>query len=578
MNRNLRNPLGLSLSMRIFTTKIQFAGAFMAGGFLFLAMPNISIAASSVSSTPCTGLAASLTHQPGIKSAASVIVPASDADPSYCKVDIRYGVNAAQNINIVIALPLSAADGGTGRVNGAWNGRTQGLGGGGCTGNLLRSPFKDLSRALASGYVASGNDLGHSGGDCKPAVNPDGTYNMQFIQDFIRNGIKQQVLWSKAVARMYYGVAPRYNYWNGCSTGGRQGYLLAQELGNELEGILAGDPAINWTRFQTAQMWGQIAMRELTGGPIPAGKLEQARVSSVAACDAADGVTDDVIDDPRSCRFSAKANICGAATAPKTDCLTPQEAEAIDLIWDGPRNARNNRIWFGLDRGSSFAGLNGANAFILGVTQFQWDKHDRNFDWRSVPLKGYAEVAESGSRNIADVTDTAQPLDAFKTHGGKLLSIVSLNDSAIFPRGVIHYHRQMATRYGRSEKPNFEALRDFYRLFRAPGFDHCGGQSAAGGAFDSLVEWVERGVAPESLTVSGKSSNAQRTRPICMYPQTAIYKGSGSTDEAKNFHCGGNVETPALVCQDVLTKYRQEMNGDLDFEGSGLKVESCKNQ
>src|SRR5207253_6114783 len=156
----------------------------------------------------------------------------------------------------------------------------------GCSGNL------NPTAAVNAGYVGSGNDLGHTGGDCEAGVNLDRTYNVQFIEDFIRNGIKQQVLWAKKVAETYYGMAPAYNYWNGCSTGGRQGYLLAQELGGELEGILANAPAIYWTRFQTAQMWGEIAMKQLTGGPIAPAKLAQAAVSAVKACDAADGVTD----------------------------------------------------------------------------------------------------------------------------------------------------------------------------------------------------------------------------------------------------------------------------------------------
>ena len=156
-------------------------------------------------------------------------------------------------------------------------------------------------------------------GNCEPGVNPDGTYNVQFIQDLIRNGIKQQILFSKSIAAAYYGEAPPYNYWNGCSTGGRQGYLLAQELGKELDGILANAPAIYWTRFQTAQMWGQIVMKDLVGGADPRGQAElQATASAVAACDAADGVTDGVIDDPRTCTFSAANGptaICGTPTA-----------------------------------------------------------------------------------------------------------------------------------------------------------------------------------------------------------------------------------------------------------------------
>ena len=113
----------------------------------------------------------------------------------------------------------------------------------------------------------------------------------------------------------------------------------------------------------------------------------------------------------------------------------------------------------------------------------------------------YADVAELGSRNIADVTDTDASLDAFKAHGGKLMTNVGTNDGAIFPRGVIHYYRQMASRYGVGGKPDFEKLQKFYRLFLAPGVDHCG--RGAGpepiDPFVALVNWVEHDVAPDLL-------------------------------------------------------------------------------
>ena len=174
----------------------------------------------------CASLAGGLTGKQGIKSANSVIVAAAGGNVSYCQVNILYGTNPNQNINIFVTLPLSAADGGSGGVQGAWNGRTQAVGGGGCAG---ASPAS-LVPVTNTRYVSSGTDLGHVGGDCEPGVNTDGTYNDQFIEVFIRNAIKQQILLSKAVTRTYYGMKPAYDYWNGCSTGGRQGYLLAQGL------------------------------------------------------------------------------------------------------------------------------------------------------------------------------------------------------------------------------------------------------------------------------------------------------------------------------------------------------------
>jgi pimeloyl-ACP methyl ester carboxylesterase len=448
-----------------------------------------SVGCAALAADPANGLAG----HAGVKSVTSRILPAAGPNVAYCQVDILYGTTPDQHINIRIGLPLSSADGGQGGVEGAWNGRTEGIGGGGCSGSLnVTGPVND-------GYVGSGNDTGHAGGDCDPGVTAEGTYDLPFINDFIRNGMKQQILWAKSVAAAYYGHKPAYNYWNGCSTGGRQGYVLAQELPDELDGIVADAPAIYWTRFQTAQMWGQIVMKDLVGGPIAPAKLEQASASAVAACDAADGVSDGIIDDPRACTFSAKANVCGSATAPASNCLTPAEADAIDRIWDGPRNTAGNRIWYGLDRGTSFA-LDGARPFPLGVTQFHWDEHNRTFDWRTVSIDGYAKVAEDGSRNIADVTDTVGDLDAYRRHGGKLLTFVGGNDPLIMPRGVMQYYREMAVRYG-GGKPDFAAVQSFYRLYRAPGVGHCGGGAGPQpqGVFDAMVKWVEQGQAPDTL-------------------------------------------------------------------------------
>jgi hypothetical protein len=524
---------------------------------------------------PCVELATDpengLLGARGVKSVNSQLVALGAT--SYCQVNILYGESEAQNINIRVGLPLNSVDGGTGGVEGAWNGRTQGIGGGGCSGSL------NVNGPVTAGYVGSGNDTGHTGGNCEPGVNEDGTYNLQFINDFIRNGMKQQVLFSKAVAKTYYAQKPAYNYWNGCSTGGRQGYVVAQELGKELDGILANAPAMYWTRFQTAQMWGQIVMKDLVGGPIAGAKLAQATTSAIEACDAADGVTDGVIDDPRTCKFSAQANVCGTPTAPAANCLTIQEADAIDKIWDGPRNKRGHRIWFPLDRGTNLSGLNGTNPFGLGVTQFHWDMHDRNFDWRTVTMDTYPEVAQAGSRNIADVTDTFGDLDTYRRSGGKLLTFVGANDQLIHPRGVINYYREMASRYGRGDEPDFERLQKFFRLFRAPGVAHCGGGAGPQpqNLFGALVDWVENGVAPESILAQNTSGGVvTRTRPLCPYPQTAIYDGLGDPNSAASFRCGGNLEKRRVVCADVLVKYKHEVNGRRDFDGTGVDRNECE--
>ncbi|HEX9811746.1 MAG TPA: tannase/feruloyl esterase family alpha/beta hydrolase [Burkholderiales bacterium] len=542
------------------------------------------VACTELATDPANGLAGN----PSVKSATSQITPAAGNNVSFCQVDILFGTNPNQNINVRVGLPLNSLDGGTGGVEGAWNGRTQGIGGGGCSGSL------NVIGPVNAGYVGSGNDTGHVGGNCAPGVNADGTYNLQFINDFIRNGMKAQVIFAKSVAKDYYGKKPAYNYWNGCSTGGRQGYVLAQELGTELDGILANAPAMYWTRFQTAQMWGQIGMKDLVGAVVTSAKIDQTNASAVAACDANDGVVDGVIDDTRTCEFDAAANICGAPTAPAANCLTPQEAAAINKIWDGPRNAKGNKIWFGLERGTpqGFFGLNGNAPFFLGVIQFQWNTHDLTFDWTTVSLDGYSQVAQDGSRNIADVTDTFGDLDTYRRSGGKMITMVGANDQLIMPRGVINYYRQMADRYdnrndhhfgfdhhffGKGNDIDFRHVQKFYRLFRAPGVAHCAGGVGPQpqGLFDALVDWVENGKAPNSILAQKTNADGSiAQRPLCPYPQTAIYKG-GDPNDINNFRCGGNLETTKTVCDDVLVKYKHEVNGGLDFSGTGVNRFEC---
>jgi hypothetical protein len=557
-------------------------------------LASVSLAAgfapATASATPsCAQLATDpangLAGNPVIESVSRGVVPAAGSNVSYCKVTLVYSSNPNQNITIVVGLPLSAADGGTGGIEGAWNGRTEGLGGGGCAGNT------NVTAAVNAGYVGSGTDGGHSGGDCTPGVEALGVYNLQFIEDFFRNGIKQEILWSKQVAATYYGRHPLYNYWNGCSTGGRQGYLLAQELGDELDGILASAPAMYWTRFQTAQMWGQIAMFELAGesppAAIPPAKLVAVQKAALAACDGNDGVLDGIIDDPRTCHFDASANICGQPGAPATNCLTAAEAAAVNKIWDGPRNHRGDRIWFPLDRASDFSILNGPTPFTLGVTQIEWDLIDPSYSppstkWNTITLAGpglsYPQVAQDGSRNIADVTDTFGPLDTFKAHGGKLMTFVGGNDQFIYPRGVLNYYREMAQRYRKHhDQTGFEGVQSFYRLFHAPGVGHCGAPIFSlgtvgpwpqnGADFQALINWVENGVAPSQVLGKGTAAGpTPLSRPLCPYPQTAQYVGSGSIYDAANWVCGGNLEKPRVVCPDVLVRYKHEHHHDRDHD------------
>ena len=651
------------------------------------ALPNRAVAERQASMpTTCTQLPARLLGG-NIKYANAQIVPANTAPGpqfnnftgtpassakvpvTYCLVVLSYSSTPAndptpQNITIYVGLPLNSIDGGaTGStvnpplnfttVEGNWNGRTEGEGGGGCTGNTN----VNSAGAVSNGFVGSGTDGGHGnptndpGNTCQQGVLSLGHLNHQYIQDWVYNGPQQQILWSKKVAKLYYGKAPLYDYWNGCSTGGHQGYALAQTLAGELDGILANAPAMYWTRFQTAQMWGQIAMYDIAQEVIPAGKLAAVQNAAIAACDKNDGVQDGIINDPRTCTFNAKANVCGQAGAPAApNCLTSTEADAVNVMWDGPRNDSGKRIWFPIDRGTDFTFWDGNVPFGLAPVQFGWDLENPAYYnagafpasypgyWGNVALNStisapgtvttYAAVAQTGSNNVADLTDTFDDLDAFKASGAKMITVVGANDGLIMPRGVINYYRAMAARYaeGSDHDPliparfsdesdydlfhgpsdRFRGIQKFYRLFYAPGVSHCGlgilnHQSLgpwpqSGADFNAVINWVEKGVAPSEVIGSGNTAApafipgaaTTLTRPLCPYPQTAVYNGSGNIYDAASWHCGGDLEknipvgTPLsgppgqpVACYDVLVKYKHEVNGALDYEGSGVDPAIC---
>jgi hypothetical protein len=189
-------------------------------------------------------------------------------------------------------------------------------------------------------------------------------------------------------------------------------------------------------------------------------------------------------------------------------------------------------------------------------------------------------VAQAGSRNIADVTDTFGDLDVFRQSGGKLLTFVGMNDQLIMPRGVLHYYREMAARYSNRDKPDFKRLQSFYRLFRAPGVAHCGGGVGPQpqNLFGELVNWVENGVAPDQILAQNTSGGVvTRTRPLCPYPQTAIFEGqAGEENDGTKWSCGGNLEKLHTVCEDVLTEYKDEVSGDLDYTGMGVNPVACR--
>jgi hypothetical protein len=444
--------------------------------------------------------------------------------PAFCRVSLVI----KPQIDIEVWLPL------------AWNERFQAVGGGGYAGSIS---WPALGGALRNGYATASTDTGHDGAK-QPggsfALNSDGTPNQQLIEDFAFRSLQEMTLQSKELIRTFYAEKPKYSYWNGCSTGGRQGLIQAQRLPAAYDGILAGAPAINWDRFIPSELWPQIAMKEEAGGPIAACKLNMVTNAAIASCDSFDGVMDGVLGDPRRCPFDPVAVQCAAGATPDCNCLTAKEVASVRKIWDGPRSKDGDRLWYGLTRGTPLTALSGTPPFPISADHFRyWVEHNASYDWHALDYAGFESEFQKSRALFNRVIGSDDPdLRQFRKEGGKVLIWHGLADQLIFPEGTIDYYERMIEKTG-----SLKETKAFARLFLAPGVGHCGG-GAGPNTFDmfgELVRWVESGQAPEQIIASRvQNSQVTRTRPLCAYPKVATYRGTGNTDDAKNFSC----ETP----------------------------------
>jgi hypothetical protein len=351
------------------------------------------------------------------------------------------------------------------------------------------------------------------------------------IVDFASRSVHEMASKAKVIIAAYYGDSPTHSYWNGCSTGGHEGLMEAQRSPGDFDGILAGSPAINWDRMVPALLWPQIVMKDEAGGPIATAKLNLATNAAIAACDALDGVVDGVLTDPRSCSYSATALVTNPCTT--NTCLTAAQASAIDKIWRGPRDGAGGFQWYGPTRGASLTQLAGASPFGVATAHFRyWIHQDPGFDWSTVTESTFTLDFLTSQLKFNAVIGADDPdLSAFRDRGGKLLIWHGFADETVPSGGSIDYYDRLTLTMGGQA-----ATQDFARLFMAPGVAHCddpGVGPRPQGLLEAVVDWVELGTPPEQIL----AVKTGQTRPLCPYPQQAVYGGSGSTNDATNFTC-----------------------------------------
>ena len=463
-------------------------------------------------------------------------VVATEAGPSHCRVS---GV-IEREINFELLLPEE------------WNGRFM-MGGG---GGFVRTPIENQallsvafgfgSDALARGYATVATDTGHvsSGIDASWALN-----NGERQENWGHRAIHLTSDAAKSVIRHYYDRNPAYSYFIGCSRGGGQGMMESQRYPDDFNGIVAGAPAYHWTALTAGMLQTQQAL-------YPDGDISSPVISSDTqallaeaigtACDAQDGVEDDVLNDPRSCDFKVDGLPRCPGDQPGSDCVTAAQLTAIKSIYDGP-TSNGDRIFSGFPLGGE-SDSGGWDSWITGTrpnrnredptrhfafgTQFYKYFVFNDADWDSTAYD--FSTWKDDVRTVSGVVDAVSTdLSAFNTSGGKLIMWTGWSDPAVTALGTVDYYEAVET-----EDPN---VRGYARLYMLPGVLHCTGGPGASQVdwIEAIRLWVEEGRAPERLVARkiGDSQDIVMTRPVCPYPQVAVYDGEGDSNDAGSFSC-----------------------------------------
>jgi feruloyl esterase len=482
--------------------------------------------------------------------------------PSYCEVTASITPVPGSHIIAVYRLPES------------WNGKLVGVGGGGWAGNVTlgRSGARSYTSAasLALRFATAQTDGGHTTTDpwdTTWAANPES------VTDFSYRAIHLMTTVGKAVVTRYYGQPQKRAYFQGCSTGGRQGLMEVQRFPDDYDGVISGAPVYSLLTQTSALVRNETFAAP--GAALTAGQISRLHAAALAACDAQDGLQDGIVTDPRACPFDPATLQCKtealahgssdraasegnravsegipsgeipSGDGPTPDCLTAPQVAAVRSVYAGVKTADDRIASYPLSRGGEASwsrfvviapvpgakagsgdagnGLGGLRQRLFGNADYDLATFDAERDLRKVRGGEFADLYEAKNPNIAP----------FIAHGGKLLLWHGFDDPGPSPLATIEYYENVRQATGSQTA----ALDANVRFFLLPGVYHCRGGPGADG-FDSLAaldRWVESGQAPDEVIATRE--DGKLSRPLCRYPTLPRYKGSGDPASADSFKC-----------------------------------------
>lgn len=467
-----------------------------------------------------------------------------------------------------------------------WNGRFVMIGDGGFDGAVAT----DTSR-LSAGYATANTDMGHSGSQF-----PGATFGTQRALeiDYGWRATHVTAVIAKGVMQAYYGAWPTYSYWDGCSTGGRQGAVEAQRFPGDFDGLVAGDLFNNAIEIAMEQIWSSaVFFKDVDGdgvgfdNNITQADINALRDAVLAKCDVLgnDVIKDNIVGDPLECKKvfgDADVDALGAERN-----LRPGQIQAIKDVYRGPHSSTGQRWYKGKPLGSEFSwgslvvpipprNSPAQGGFSFSLVNYLWFEHDPgvptarpndpslqpgpgeyrwldfNFDTntptgKTVNGKKGPWTPNDGGAFMRDILNGSQtdlsPL--LVKRNAKYLLYHGWADGLIGPEPTVDYYKDIVRD---TFKGDYARAQENVRFFGVPGMGHCsGGVSGAAVNWDklpALVQWVEQGVAPDSIVVAS-SGTAPTSRILCPWPLQPTYVGPrGSNAEntpanwkASNFEC-----------------------------------------
>ncbi|KAK7063597.1 carboxylic ester hydrolase [Favolaschia claudopus] len=393
-----------------------------------------------------------------------------------------------------------------------WTGRFLSTGNGGLSGCIQ---YPDMDYTTSLGFATTGSNNGHSGTGGAAFLN-----NIEVVKDFAWRSLLTSAQVGKNVTREFFGRPHHKSYYNGCSTGGRQGWKMAQDFPEVFDGIVAGAPAIDWNMLVSwSGMFYPIFANAGPDGVPPLLLWPVIDAEILKQCDGIDGAIDGIIEEPSLCHFQADALLCSATK--RSSCLTPKQVETVRAIFS-PLVGENGTILF--------PALQYSPQFILAIailySQGQLSLED---DWYkyavfndptfNATFLSPQDIAFASNLNPGDVNTFSGDLSAFKARGAKILHYHGQMDFGIPSANSNRYYELVAHTMGLPPS----SLDEFYRLFRVSGMEHCGG--GPGAIFIGLT-----GNNDPTLAVDYK-------RAHCRYPYRNVFGGKGNVKDPASWNC-----------------------------------------